>query len=405
MQGQSPSKFWNFRNISAAETELLLYGYIADDAWWGDEVSPKMFLDDLAKAGDVSQITLRINSYGGSVFAGHAMHSILKSHKARVVVRIDGIAASAASVVAMAGDQIIMPSNAMMMIHNPLTYAVGDADEMRKVADTLDSVRDSIVAAYRDRTGLGEDKLRDLMSAETWMTAAEAVELGFADEVEQAVRVAASIGGGALMINGTRFDLSRINSIPAALFASEEVKDLNEPRNQSEEAQAVETEGALAEEQQAVTATEEEAAATATAQEEQATAVETPAAEAEGSADEAQPATETTETEDTVQNAILAERRRIADVQALSRPGAEAVIAAAIEDGSSAEQTALRVLNSPDVRNADLLARRRGDAAAVGGIDPATNLGTEGKESGFLASFTAAAKSLIQSRGKGAPKE
>lgn len=187
-------KFWVFnRTNKSDEAELLLYGPIGDEMLWGDEVTPKQFKEDLDNLGDISTLNIYINSPGGDVFAGQAIYSILSRHKAQKIVYIDGLAASIASVIAMAGDLVVMPRNAMMMIHNPWTMAVGNANDFRKLADDLDKIRESLIVAYQSKTQLSREKIIELMDAETWMTAEEAIEYGFADEVEQEKQVAASI--------------------------------------------------------------------------------------------------------------------------------------------------------------------------------------------------------------------
>lgn len=201
------AKFWNFKNESNIAGELTIYGTISDDSWWGDEVTPKQFAEDLKALGNISVLNVRINSGGGDVFAGQAIYAILKAHSATVNVYIDGIAASIASIIAMAGDKIIMHPGSMMMIHNPWSSVYGgNSETMRKTADTLDKIRDSLVAVYKIRTNKSEDELMSLMDEETWMTAEMAVEMGFADEItgEQA---AASLNGDHLIMNGVNFDL------------------------------------------------------------------------------------------------------------------------------------------------------------------------------------------------------
>lgn len=207
-------KFWQLRNATDDPNigELLLYGIIGD--WLFDDVKPKQFKEELDALGDVDEIRVYINSDGGDVFAGQAIYSMLKRHKARVVVYIDGLAASIASVVAMAGDVVYMPKNAMMMIHNPWTIGMGDANEFRELAEVLDKVRESIIVVYQEKTGLGRDEIIELLDAETWMTAEEAVEKGFADEVEETKQIAAALRGSQLEINGRQFDLSRFRNLP-----------------------------------------------------------------------------------------------------------------------------------------------------------------------------------------------
>lgn len=157
--------------------------------YWG--VTAKQFIGDL-KAIDAKTIKLAINSPGGSVFDALAMYNALRQHPANVEVTVLGVAASAASLVAMAGDTIVMPENAFMMIHNPLNFAYGNADELREMADVLDKIGASLVATYANRTGLPEAEIKALLDAETWLNAEEAVIKGFADELQPALKVAAS---------------------------------------------------------------------------------------------------------------------------------------------------------------------------------------------------------------------
>ena len=179
-------KFWNWiknedESVPDMERTLFLNGMISDETWYGDEVTPQLFKDEL-NAGN-GNITVWINSPGGDVFAAAQIYNMLRDYKGSVTVKIDGIAASAASVIAMAGDTVCVSPVAMMMIHNPMTVAMGDTAEMQKAIEMLSSVKDSIINAYEIKTGLSRAKLSHLMDAETWMDAGKAVELGFADEV------------------------------------------------------------------------------------------------------------------------------------------------------------------------------------------------------------------------------
>lgn len=213
-------KFWSFSNdASSGHGKLYLYGPIDSMTWWGDEITPSQFQVDLDALGDISQLDVYINSDGGDVFAGQAIHSMLKRHPANVTVHVDGLAASIASVIAMAGDQVLMPRNAMMMVHNPWTIAIGNADDLRKMADDLDQIRESLIAAYQDKTGMERDQLIALLDAETWLTADEAVEYGFADEIEESKQVAASVRNGRLVINGQEMDLSAYRHPPKFVVA------------------------------------------------------------------------------------------------------------------------------------------------------------------------------------------
>ena len=179
-------KFWNWKKAknqeSGAEERILeLSGTIAEESWFDDDVTPQLFKDELmAGSGD---IIVWINSPGGDCVAAAQIYNMLMDYKGNVTVKIDGIAASAASVIAMAGTKVLMSPVSMMMIHNPMTIAFGDSAEMQKAIEMLGSVKDSIINAYEIKTGLSRAKLSHLMDAETWMDANKAVELGFADEV------------------------------------------------------------------------------------------------------------------------------------------------------------------------------------------------------------------------------
>lgn len=206
--------FWTMKKSIGGDPEILFYGEISESSWWDDEISPKSFADDLALLGDVSNITVRINSPGGDLFAANAIYNILKNHKARVTTYVDGLAASAASIVLMAGDEIVMPRNGMIMIHNPATGVWGDAREMRKMADALDTARETMLATYEAKTGQTRDKLIGLLNSETWLTAKDAVDLGFADRVDEQMAIAASLHGKTLVVNGFSFDASKFEKIP-----------------------------------------------------------------------------------------------------------------------------------------------------------------------------------------------
>lgn len=174
-------KFWNWVRDPDNERTLYLNGPIAEETWWGDEITPQMFKDELLSgSGD---ITVWINSPGGDVFAAAQIYNMLMEYKGNVNIKIDGVAASAASVIAMAGGEVHMSPVSMLMIHNPATIAIGDSVEMVRAKELLDEVKESIINAYELKTGLPRLKLARLMDAETWMNAHKAVDLGFADGI------------------------------------------------------------------------------------------------------------------------------------------------------------------------------------------------------------------------------
>ena len=163
------------------ERTLFLNGTIAEESWFDDDVTPQMFRNEL-NAGK-GPITIWINSPGGDCIAAAQIYNMLMEYPADVTVKIDGIAASAASVISMAGTKVLVSPVSMMMIHNPATVAFGDTAEMKRAASMLDEVKESIINAYEIKTGLSRAKLSHLMDAETWMNAGTAIELGFADGV------------------------------------------------------------------------------------------------------------------------------------------------------------------------------------------------------------------------------
>lgn len=174
-------KFWNWIKDSDETRTLRLEGPIDEESFWGDEITPQMFRDELnAGEGDV---TVWINSPGGNVFAAAEIYTMLKDYKGSITVKIDVIAASAASVVAMAGDVVQMSPVAMLMIHDPSTVAMGNTKDMEKAIEVLNEVKESIINAYASKSGLSHARIANFMSNETWMNAKKAVELGFADEV------------------------------------------------------------------------------------------------------------------------------------------------------------------------------------------------------------------------------
>lgn len=173
-------KFWNWVKNEEGRT-LYFDGYIAQDSWFDDDITPKQFKAELtASEGDIS---VWLNSPGGDVFAASQIYNMLKEYSGKVTVKIDGIAASAASVIAMAGSEILMSPVAMMMIHNPSTVIFGEASDLQSGIDMLSEVKESIINAYEQKTSLPRNKISKMMDAETWFSAQKAVELGFADKV------------------------------------------------------------------------------------------------------------------------------------------------------------------------------------------------------------------------------
>ncbi len=173
-----------FRNQDQEEGKtrvLEIYGTIASESWFDDDITPKMFRDELF--ADTGPVTIWLNSPGGDCVAASQIYSMLIDYPGRVTVKIDGVAASAASVIAMAGTEVLMAPTALMMIHNPATVVVGDHNDMKAAIKMLDEVKQSIINAYSIRTGLSDEELSRMMEAETWMSARKAISLGFADGI------------------------------------------------------------------------------------------------------------------------------------------------------------------------------------------------------------------------------
>jgi ATP-dependent Clp protease protease subunit len=182
---------WFEMKAEAGVGEIVIYGEIGKSWWDDDAMSAKQFDDELKALGEVTQINLRINSPGGDAFDGIAIHNMLKNHKAKVVATVDGIAASAASIIAMAADEIIMPQNAFLLIHGASGIAMGNAGDMQSMADDLKRLDLAIVNTYAARSGQKADKISAIMKEDRLMGASEANELGLADTVKDAVKMAA----------------------------------------------------------------------------------------------------------------------------------------------------------------------------------------------------------------------
>jgi ATP-dependent Clp protease, protease subunit len=254
--------FW--RMVDAAksesgETEIEFFGPISEYSWWGDEITPKLFKDDLEKAKG-GPVRVKVHSPGGEVFAAAAIRSILQDYPGKVTAEIIGLAASAATVVVTGADRVLMRDSAMFMIHDPSTIAWGTVDEMKKAVDVLEGVKETIVNAYQTKTGLTREMLGDLMSEETWMTAEQAKKLGFVDEI---ITGGKAKSGAAKNVRAAFLNcLSGYEKVPEAV--SRELGYPNECRSgDGEEEEVIADEGQASSEPEAdnkaVELTEEEA--------------------------------------------------------------------------------------------------------------------------------------------------
>lgn len=228
--------FWNFKNAAetqSGETELEFYGPISEFSFWGDEVTPRLFKDQLYANGAGKPVTVRLNSPGGDLIAASVIAATIRDYPAKVTVKVDGLAASAAVMVALAGDVVEMNAAAYMMVHNPMVGLLGyfNVDELKDLIGELKTIKNGIVEGYQSRTKLEAEKLAKLMDDETWMTASEAVAYGFADRIT-------SIGGGkANLVNFANVLKTNYVNTPLALLADEEVETQPKPET-SEPVQA-----------------------------------------------------------------------------------------------------------------------------------------------------------------------
>ena len=218
----SNKRFWNFRDAANenAAPELILYGDIASETWWGDEVTPRQFTEELNALGNVPEIVVRINSGGGDVFAANAIYTRLKDNAAKITVKIDGWAASAATIVAMAGDVIEIPGNGVFMVHDPSIGLLGyfNETELVKVSEELKVIKQSIVNGYALKTGKAAEEIAAIMAAETWFDGKQAVDAGFCDrlmfeEADTTVENAAKV-----IVNSVSMNLEQFPNMPVSLL-------------------------------------------------------------------------------------------------------------------------------------------------------------------------------------------
>lgn len=212
-------KFWEIKNKTKESADLYIYSEIGE-SFWGESLTANDFKEDLDSIGEVKNLNIYINSPGGSVFDGLAIHNMLQRHKAYKTVYVDGLAASIASVIALAGDKLIIPENAFFMIHLPSAMAMGNATDFRKMADTLDQITEGILNVYEPKSKKTREELLDMMTSETWMTGIEALENGFADEVEESKNIAACMSSDFF---------NRYKNVPENLVKEDEEPVIPEP--------------------------------------------------------------------------------------------------------------------------------------------------------------------------------
>lgn len=231
-KNQKKNKFWNFiNNEDEGNAELYLYHDISsNESWWDDVVTADNFKEELKNLGEKEEITVRINSCGGDVFAASTIYSLLKDNSASITVKIDGFCASAATIVAMAGDKICISPAGMFMIHDPLSGLMGyyNAKELKEIATTLDKVKESIMNTYLDRTSKSKEELDKMMEDSTWMSPDEALEDGFVDEImfktndEEDETI---FDGQNIIINSVSMDISKFKTLPTNLIKNMKIKN------------------------------------------------------------------------------------------------------------------------------------------------------------------------------------
>ena len=365
--------------------ELLIFAAIGDWEELG-EVSAKGFaksLGDLPKS--VKRLDLHINSPGGSLFEASAIYSRLADHKSEKHVYIDGLAASAASVVAMVGHKIYIRSNANIMVHLPSGIVLGNADDMRKMAGALDTVTESMINIYAKRTGQERDAIRTFLSEETWMTAEQAVEYGFADEVRGVVKAAASVGDNKISFNGVTFDVSRFRNVPTFSV----VQPKGERMKQKVTAAAGDPPAPTPAPTPTPTPEPTDPPTPTPAPAPAAASTPTPSPSAE-------PAVAST---DPFQRGVLAERERVTALQKLDRPSTHAIIEAAIKDGKTVTDITADVIDAMDKANKQ--SQRRVDAHQLDGIPPSsTDLPEGDPNADFGTRIAASVKAKMKERSK-----
>lgn len=218
-------KNWLEVKAKANIGEVYIYGEITDFKWFDEDITPTDIKEELDKLKDVDKVNVYVNSPGGGVFAGVAIYNELKRLNVPVTSYVDGLAASIASLIVLAADKVVMPSNAMLMIHNPWTCTCGDAVALRDLADRLDKLTDSVlIETYQAKTGMEKEELKKLLDAETWLSGAEAVEMGFADELLEEQKIAACYTGNTPTFNNVEVPINQFKAFPKAKFKEHKPK-------------------------------------------------------------------------------------------------------------------------------------------------------------------------------------
>ena len=346
MPQKTPKKFWQFRNAAQGEAELLLYGTIAEESWYEDDVTSKQFANEMAAVGDVGRIIVRIDSPGGDPFAAEAIGNLLEQHTAQTVARIDGLCASSATIIASHCDKVEAAPNSTYMIHPVKVGLTEYADEKRlqECIDAIRTLRENILNVYARKTGRSKDEVAAWMDNTTWMTGTQAKENGFVDELlEEKANVKVENRSGVLFINSAdmgipfekapQFVQDSLAAAPAASGfvnngAETEPENTNSHKEETEMAQEIKTTDDLRSAYPSLVDQVEQAAA---------------------------------------QNAANAERQRIRDIEEMALPGSESVTnEAKFEKPISASDYAVAVVKNAKAKGSEFLAGMKEDAAQSG---------------------------------------
>ncbi len=227
-------KFWQMKMNENSSADIYIYGEITSKKWDDADTTASSFKQDLDSLGKPEEIHLHVNSPGGSVFEGIAIGNMLKASSAKVVAHVDALAASIASVIVSSADEVIMPENSMLMIHNPFTMTIGNASELRKAADDLDSITQASVITYLAKAGdkLTEEKIKQIMDDETWLSAQEAFDVGLCDVIEESSKAVAKVSDGLFEC---------YQKVPDSIMQSSQQQDVDQVK-QDEKLQEIMTE-------------------------------------------------------------------------------------------------------------------------------------------------------------------
>ena len=332
------NKFWNVR-AGGGKASLDLFGYVggSKDDPWGRGFNESEFLDDFRKIPSDSALDISINSFGGAVYTGLSIYSLLKAHKGPITFRIDGAAMSDATIItSVPGAKVVMPRGAMMMIHKVSSVAIGTTDDMRKAADDMEKLEENLINIYVEKTGRTVDEIKEKVNAETFFTAEEAVEFGLADEIDETTEVKNTASGGFVMLNGLKADSRFFANAPKGFINAEQPK----ASAVQKEVHKMNLETLKAEHPDLVQAIRNEAIAEGAEQ----------------------------------------ERARIQAIEDIAIVGHEDLVNAAKFDGkTTAEALAVQILKADKARGAQMLTARMKDAKALEGIDPEGNEGLNPK--------------------------